>query len=195
MLLETACELCKRSSLSMFWALYAKCYIQYWIFSVVLLGGSCQLPVVHNSCDWCRRNIEDMLRIPWHVAVFDEAHKLKNRNAKIHEACCQLDTKLRYGLTGTAMQVPAVTQCCCIVVPSDYIPSIEQKLYRYKKRHVFLSTILALSGAKDVKFLNSYGPVSEQLLLCGLCASNESNMCRLPELMLPKEILAYQGEF
>ena len=46
-----------------------------------------------------------MLRIAWHVAIFDEAHKLKNANAKIHEAGCQLYTKLRYGLTGTAMQV------------------------------------------------------------------------------------------
>lgn len=52
-----------------------------------------------------RRNLEDMLRVPWHVAIFDEAHKLKNRSAKIYEACCQLPTKLRYGLTGTAMQV------------------------------------------------------------------------------------------
>ena len=57
----------------------------------------------------CRRNLEDMLRIPWHVAVFDEAHKLKNRNAKIYDACCALQTKLRYGLTGTAMQVCTAT--------------------------------------------------------------------------------------
>ena len=57
-----------------------------------------------------------MLRVPWHVAVFDEAHKLKNRNAKIHEACCQLDTKLRYGLTGTAMQVPTFTSCFYIML-------------------------------------------------------------------------------
>ena len=57
----------------------------------------------------CRRNLEDMLRIPWHVAVFDEAHKLKNRNAKIYGACCALQTKLRYGLTGTAMQVCTAT--------------------------------------------------------------------------------------
>ncbi|KAL0045771.1 hypothetical protein WJX82_003975 [Trebouxia sp. C0006] len=63
-----------------------------------------QFEILITSYDTFRRNIEDMLRIPWHVAVFDEAHKLKNRNAKIHEACCQLDTKLRYGLTGTAMQ-------------------------------------------------------------------------------------------
>ncbi|DBA69980.1 TPA: hypothetical protein ACH3X2_012333 [Trebouxia sp. C0005] len=63
-----------------------------------------QFEILIASYDTFRRNIEDMLRIHWHVAVFDEAHKLKNRNAKIHEACCRLGTKLRYGLTGTAMQ-------------------------------------------------------------------------------------------
>ncbi|DBA73362.1 TPA: hypothetical protein ACH3X1_011407 [Trebouxia sp. C0004] len=63
-----------------------------------------QFEILITSYDTFRRNIEDMLRIPWHVAVFDEAHKLKNRNAKIYVACCQLETKLRYGLTGTAMQ-------------------------------------------------------------------------------------------
>ena len=52
-----------------------------------------------------RRNLDDMLRVSWHLAIFDEAHKLKNRSAKIYDACCQLPTKLRYGLTGTAMQV------------------------------------------------------------------------------------------
>lgn len=49
--------------------------------------------------------MEDMLKVAWHVAIFDEAHKLKNRSSKTYEACCQLPTKLRYGLTGTAMQV------------------------------------------------------------------------------------------
>lgn len=46
-----------------------------------------------------------MLQIDWHVAIFDEAHKLKNQKTQIYEACCALKTKLRYGLTGTAMQV------------------------------------------------------------------------------------------
>ena len=46
-----------------------------------------------------------MLKIDWHVAVFGEAHKLKNRASQIYAACCELKTKLRYGLTGTAMQV------------------------------------------------------------------------------------------
>ena len=51
-----------------------------------------------------------MLKISWHVAIFDEAHKLKNRNSKTYEACCRLPTKLRYGLTGTAMQVGLSTR-------------------------------------------------------------------------------------
>lgn len=70
-----------------------------------LLPSSCLSVTVDAGMLGGRRNLEDMLRVPWHVAIFDEAHKLKNRRAKIYEACCQLPTKLRYGLTGTAMQV------------------------------------------------------------------------------------------
>ena len=43
--------------------------------------------------------------VPWHVAFFDEAHKLKNKKSQTYQACSELKTKLRYGLTGTAMQV------------------------------------------------------------------------------------------
>lgn len=58
------------------------------------------------------------MKIRWHVAIFDEAHKLKNRASQIYAASCGLDTKLRYGLTGTAMQVELLPQlpcfyCCC----------------------------------------------------------------------------------
>lgn len=56
--------------------------------------------------------MEDMLKIAWHVAIFDEAHKLKNRSSKTYEASCQLSTKLRYGLTGTAMQVYLFMRSC-----------------------------------------------------------------------------------
>ena len=82
------------------------------------------------------------------MAVFDEAHKLKNRNAKIHEACCRLDTKLRYGLTGTAMQVQASTYCCYIIVPLESVP-IQQKLYRHKKTPCLFMNHLG-AKAKDV---------------------------------------------
>ena len=56
---------------------------------------------------FCRLNKADMLsdEVPWHVAIFDEAHKLKNRDSQTYLACSELKTKLRYGLTGTAMQV------------------------------------------------------------------------------------------
>ena len=59
-----------------------------------------------SSVVWGGRiNLTDILKVPWHVAIYDEAHKLKNRSSKTYEASCQLPTKLRYGLTGTAMQV------------------------------------------------------------------------------------------
>lgn len=55
----------------------------------------------------CRLNKAEMLsdEVPWHVAFFDEAHKLKNKKSQTYQACSELKTKLRYGLTGTAMQV------------------------------------------------------------------------------------------
>lgn len=46
-----------------------------------------------------------MQKVEWHVAFFDEAHKLKKRSNSIFEAARSLKTKRCYGLTGTAMQV------------------------------------------------------------------------------------------
>ena len=56
----------------------------------------------------CRLQIEDLLSIEWHAAVFDEAHKLKNDKSATYEAAAELRgvTKRLYGLTGTIMQVP-----------------------------------------------------------------------------------------
>lgn len=56
----------------------------------------------------CRLQIEDLLSIEWHTAVFDEAHKLKNDKSATYEAAAELHgvTKRLYGLTGTIMQVP-----------------------------------------------------------------------------------------
>ena len=54
----------------------------------------------------CRFSKDILKTIKWHIAIFDEAHKLKNHKALIYEACSELKTRLRYGLTGTAMQVP-----------------------------------------------------------------------------------------
>ena len=46
----------------------------------------------------------------WHAAIVDEAHKLKNDASKTYQACSSIPTKLRYGLTGTVMQVTDFTQ-------------------------------------------------------------------------------------
>ena len=45
----------------------------------------------------------------WHAVIVDEAHKLKNENSKTYKACESIATKLRYGLTGTVMQVSDFT--------------------------------------------------------------------------------------
>lgn len=47
---------------------------------------------------------DDVNSVPWHLAMFDEAHKLKNDRTKLYEAVAGLPTRLRYGLTGTPMQ-------------------------------------------------------------------------------------------
>ena len=39
------------------------------------------------------------------MAIFDEAHKLKNQTSQIYQAALSVRTKRRFGLTGTAMQV------------------------------------------------------------------------------------------
>eukprot|EP00887_Chlorella_sp_A99_P006990 scaffold2.g6990.t1 len=45
-----------------------------------------------------------ILTIPWHLTIFDEAHKLKNHKTRTYEAADRLPTRLRFGLTGTPMQ-------------------------------------------------------------------------------------------
>ena len=51
-----------------------------------------------------RLHMKDLSQVSWHVAIFDEAHELKEGTKK-WEAALSLNTKRRYGLTGTAMQV------------------------------------------------------------------------------------------
>jgi hypothetical protein len=52
-----------------------------------------------------RLNQEELLRVAWHVVIWDEAHVLKNVLSKTYEAAMRFGTQRRYGLTGTAMAV------------------------------------------------------------------------------------------
>ena len=57
--------------------------------------------VVLCSYDMMRSQCDALFSVPWHVAIFDEVHKLKNKKSGVYMAAGQLDTKLRYGLSGT----------------------------------------------------------------------------------------------
>ncbi|KZT63245.1 hypothetical protein DAEQUDRAFT_742034 [Daedalea quercina L-15889] len=45
-----------------------------------------------------------LFRLHWWRVVLDEAHNIKNRNTKAAQACCALDSKFRWCLTGTPLQ-------------------------------------------------------------------------------------------
>ena len=40
-------------------------------------------------------------RVKWDRVVIDEAHCIKNKKSKLHKACCELRTKIRWALTAT----------------------------------------------------------------------------------------------
>ncbi|XP_019193932.1 PREDICTED: switch 2 [Ipomoea nil] len=42
--------------------------------------------------------------VQWEIVIVDEAHRLKNDKSKLYQACLEIKTKKRYGLTGTIMQ-------------------------------------------------------------------------------------------
>ncbi len=95
-----------------------------------------------------RINIDRLQEIDWHVAIFDEAHKLKNKrvstkndNISTYGAATSLRTKRRYGLTGTAMQVKSQLLITCWIAlstPSCISASVDsdsvQVLYAHHNR-------------------------------------------------------------
>ena len=66
-------------------------------------------------CSPCRMQIESLMEIKWHVAVFDEAHKLKNDGSATYQTASMLQkvTSRLYGLSGTVMQVILFSAATC----------------------------------------------------------------------------------
>ncbi|TKA50153.1 hypothetical protein B0A53_06428 [Rhodotorula sp. CCFEE 5036] len=62
------------------------------------------LDIVIAGFEAVRRNIDDLAARDFSVVIADEAHRLKSPKASITKAMQSLPTRLRYGLTGTAIQ-------------------------------------------------------------------------------------------
>lgn len=50
------------------------------------------------------RDIEDMVSLPWHMVVLDEAQAIKSSTSKATHAVCRLDTRHRLCLSGTPIE-------------------------------------------------------------------------------------------
>lgn len=72
--------------------------------SVLRLARNGELEIVITTFEMVSRYHQELYTVAWHVAFFDEAHKLKNHKTKGYAAAALLPTKLRYGLSGTIMQ-------------------------------------------------------------------------------------------
>ncbi|KAL4459161.1 hypothetical protein ABPG75_014026, partial [Micractinium tetrahymenae] len=67
-----------------------------------ILAGKKEVMII--SYNTMRSLGEDLLRMPWHACIFDEAHNLKNATTATYKVANRLPTRLRYGLTGTPFQ-------------------------------------------------------------------------------------------
>lgn len=57
-----------------------------------------------TSFDTYRIHGSILSEIQWEIVIIDEAHRLKNEKSKLYQACLDIKTRKRYGLTGTIMQ-------------------------------------------------------------------------------------------
>lgn len=60
--------------------------------------------IIITSFDTYRIQGSILSDVKWEIVVIDEAHRLKNDKSKLYQACLEIKTKKRYGLTGTIMQ-------------------------------------------------------------------------------------------
>ncbi|XP_071855137.1 uncharacterized protein [Apostichopus japonicus] len=63
-----------------------------------------RLDVVVTTFETYRLKLESLLEITWTAVIVDEVHKIKESNSQITVALKKINTKRRYGLTGTALQ-------------------------------------------------------------------------------------------
>ncbi|XP_050207947.1 switch 2 [Mercurialis annua] len=60
--------------------------------------------ILITSFDTYRIRGRILSEFKWEIVVVDEAHRLKNEKSKLYEACLEIGTRKRIGLTGTVMQ-------------------------------------------------------------------------------------------
>lgn len=60
--------------------------------------------VVLTSYNTFRTGFEELNSIEWNCIVFDEVHKIKNKDSKLTKILKGIRTTRRFGLTGTVMQ-------------------------------------------------------------------------------------------
>lgn len=63
-----------------------------------------EIEVMITSFDTFRIYGITISEVAWDIVFVDEAHRLKNEKSKLYTACLSIETKKRYGLTGTVMQ-------------------------------------------------------------------------------------------
>ncbi|KAK6919597.1 Helicase, C-terminal [Dillenia turbinata] len=60
--------------------------------------------ILITSFDTYRIQGSILSEVQWEIVIVDEAHRLKNEKSKLYQACLDINTCKRFGLTGTVMQ-------------------------------------------------------------------------------------------
>lgn len=63
--------------------------------TVMEAAGRGQYEIVITTPATLQMNFDDLTRIPFHVAIYDEAHKLKSCNTQAYATAYDLPTKFR----------------------------------------------------------------------------------------------------
>lgn len=89
--------------------------------------------IVNYESVWERGsgNLKNEFQIDWDVVAFDEAHRLKNRNAKQTKACKKIKASRKYILTGTPIEnrpddIWSVLNLMCSDVFNSYHRFVDQ---------------------------------------------------------------------